>query len=158
MEIARRYGRETDMILQMDDGVVSVPQVHWRTLICQLVDNAFRFSVRGTAVRVTGTREGGSYRLQAHDAGRCAGGPETGSLGPFNPAGPSVSGSRGLGLGMAIVRQVAALSGGDFSLGPGANGGTDAIVSVPISLLEVDPGAFGHSRRALSTAAAAGSP
>lgn len=148
MEIARRYGRESDLALHLENGVVSVPHIHWRTLFCQLIDAAFKSSGRGTAVLVTGKIESSNYRLHVHDAGQCSGTRETGSLGPFGEQSPNSRSSRGLGLGMAIVRQVAALSGGDFSLGAAENGGTDAIVVVPISLIEIDPGAVDHARRA----------
>jgi CheY-like chemotaxis protein len=145
-EIARRYGREAELTVQLEDGAVSVPPAHWRTLFCQMVDAAFRSSPRGTKVEVTGRREHSMYHLRVHDAGNCAGGPETGSLGPFSPPPPGGNFSRGQSLGMAIVRQVAALAGGDFSIGSAANGGTAAVVSVPVALQEFDPGAMGPAR------------
>lgn len=136
-EIARRHGREASLELRLDEGVVAVPAGHWRMLVAQLVDNAFKYSPKGSPVRVTGTVDGQRYRLLVHDIAPCPEITETGSLSPFQekPASSSTA-VRGLGLGVAIVRQIAALSGGEFSLGRAEDGGTSASVVVPLSRRE----------------------
>lgn len=108
-----------------DEAVVTpLPAPEVRTVVDVLLDNAFRHTPAGTAVRVVVARRASDVVLEVVDDG------------PGLPAGVDVlergrSGGVGSGLGLDIVRRAVERVGGRVELGAGPAGGALVRCTVP---------------------------
>ena len=115
---------------------------HHRQLLdglCRLVDNAIKFSPKGAYVEVGATQRGdGSLDISVHDSGP---GIESDRLNeclkPFFQADMSITRSaEGLGLGLAIARQISELHDGRLILNTSRSQGTTATIRLPASRIK----------------------
>lgn len=114
-------------------------QVFWNLLV-----NAVKFTPRGGRIEVTARQEGPHVRVTIADSGE---GIDPGFLRHvferFRQADNSASRAHGgLGLGLAIVRHIVELHGGEVSAeSPGCGRGSTFIVSLPVRAAAVAPAA-----------------
>jgi CheY-like chemotaxis protein len=125
-ERAAQVGRSADLVCDLEPAPAYVQRDFLRKITVELVDNAFKFSAAGTLVRVATGCRGGRTLLTVTDRG---------SGMPLEhaeaPAEDHVLCEQGIGLGLAIVRRVVVLAGGQLSVHVPANGGTTVVVSLP---------------------------
>jgi signal transduction histidine kinase len=106
-------------------------------LVGNLVENAVRHNVDGGWVRVrTGTDSGdgvaaSAWLSVANTGAEIAHGEVEQLFQPFRRGGTARTGSRGAGLGLSIVRAVAAAHGGVVSATPRSGGGLEVTVRLP---------------------------
>jgi len=68
---ARKYGRESDLVAQVEEASLQIDREHLGKLLEVLLDNAFQYSMTGSPVRVIGrVARGQVYHLQIVDKGR----------------------------------------------------------------------------------------
>ncbi len=100
----------------------------------ELADNAFKFSPKGTAVTVKASIVDGLYRLEVIDRGSGMTAAERSGVAAFRQFERAKREQQGMGLGLAIVRNVARLHRGSFGLESGPDGtGVRAIVELPLA-------------------------
>ena len=100
----------------------------------ELADNAFRFSPKGTPVTVTARVVDGLYHIEVTDLGTGMTAAERAGIAAFRQFDRARREQQGMGLGLAIVRNVARLHRGSFGLEPGHEGkGVRAIVELPLA-------------------------
>src|SRR5690606_31564646 len=105
-----------------------------RAIAAELSENACRFSTKGTPVTVTARIVEGLYRIEVVDQGPGMTAAERSAIAAFRQFDRAKREQQGLGLGLAIVRNVARLHRGSFSLEPGPNGtGLRAVVELPLA-------------------------
>jgi signal transduction histidine kinase len=117
-------------------------------IVWNLLSNAVKFTPRGGAVRITVTRAEGWDQIAVSDTGK---GIDPGFLphvfAPFRQADASTTRDHGgLGLGLAIVRQLVELHGGSVSAeseGIGRGSRFTVMLPVPTHVPEVQPSAAG---------------
>ena len=105
-------------------------------LVGNLVENAVRHNVDGGWVRVrtgTGTVNGaaGAWLAVENTGAEVASGDVEQLFQPFRRGGTARTGSRGAGLGLSIVRAVAAAHGGAVTATPRSGGGLEVTVRLP---------------------------
>jgi two-component system, sensor histidine kinase and response regulator len=93
-----------------------------------LVDNACRFSVKGTAI---GIRLQHDHTLSVRDSGRGMTNEQIGQIGAFHQFERKKHEQQGLGLGLALVKKLAARHGADFSIESTATNGSMVTVAFP---------------------------
>jgi two-component system osmolarity sensor histidine kinase EnvZ len=99
-------------------------------LVANLLDNALTYG--GPPVEIATRFDSGSVVLEISDRGPGIAAEDIERLKrPFTRGEPARTGTRGAGLGLAIVERIARLHGGDFRLAPRDGGGTLARVSLP---------------------------
>ena len=101
--------------LELDEGYLI-------SAVAELVGNAFRFSVLGQPVTVTGRCHEARYLITVVDAGVGMTEAQCAAIGPFIQFARSDRDQQGLGLGLAIARSVAEIAGGHLHLQPGPAG------------------------------------
>jgi heavy metal sensor kinase len=105
---------------------------HWlRQLFANLVDNAIKYSERGGRVEIDGASLDGELRVRVHDFGR--GIPEAEQprvFDPFHRAAGETS-IPGVGLGLALARQIALAHGGHIELASVEGRGSTFTVVLP---------------------------
>ena len=67
---AEDYGRSNDFAVQVEDATIQAPVEGFARILLHLVDNAFKFSLPGAVVSVSGVKRGGDYVLSVTDGGR----------------------------------------------------------------------------------------
>lgn len=97
-----------------------------------ILDNALKYSQSEGQVTVCLLRRDGMAELSVKDQGRGLAAGDTDLTGRFQ-RGSNVADVVGSGLGLTIVREVAAAHGGTFTLTPRPEKGTCAILSLPLS-------------------------
>jgi PAS domain S-box-containing protein len=136
VELRAAFGSEP---LRIEADAGRLQQILWN-----LLTNAIKFSSRGTAVEVQASRHGDAFRLAVIDQGK---GIEPEFLPRiferFSQQDATTTRSHGgLGLGMAIVKQLTELHGGTIrAASEGKDKGASFILEIPLSLGESAPGA-----------------
>ena len=125
-ERAAQVGRSADLVCDLEPAPAYVRRDFLRKIAVELVDNAFKFSPAGSMVRVSTGCRGGRTTLTVTDRG--PGMPDEAAEPPDENYVPS---EQGVGLGLAIVRRVVGLAGGQVNVHHPANGGTTVVVSLP---------------------------
>jgi two-component system, sensor histidine kinase and response regulator len=116
-----RVGRSADLELQGEPARVTLSLDHWRLLVRELVDNAFKFSEAGKTVRVELAATVDGAALTVRDEGRGMSGEQLAALESRAPFLRRFQDQAGLGLGLSIVRRLLEMYRGDigFETAPG---------------------------------------
>ncbi len=131
--IAEQAGRSADLKLYCTRGVVRVNPFWLRAAAAELAENAFKFSPAGAIVVVTGAIVDGIYRIEVTDHGPGMTVEERESIAAFRQFARARQEQQGLGLGLAIVRNIAQLHRGSLSLESGPDGtGLRATLDLPL--------------------------
>ncbi|MCY1023596.1 HAMP domain-containing sensor histidine kinase [Pyxidicoccus sp. MSG2] len=105
-----------------------------RQAVDNLLANALKFSPEGGEIRVRLSREAERYRVSVSDDG--PGIPPAAReavFAPFHRLADTAAGRPGVGLGLAIVREVAAKHGGRAYVADSAAGGAEVVLEVPVA-------------------------
>ena len=130
--IALQNSRADDLCLDLREMEVAMDSIHFGELVAQLVDNAFKFSTPGSAVLVhTGVVSTHVGSLLVSDQGRGMTADQVLQMGAFRQFDSEMWAQPGIGLGLALVGQLAALYGGSFTLESDQGNGTKANVCLP---------------------------
>ncbi|MEO1289331.1 MAG: response regulator [Chloroflexota bacterium] len=108
--VAKTHKRPDDLIMDVDGkAIVSVTDKYVQKIVEEIVDNAFKFSKKGQAVTVKGYLEDEQYTLQVSDEGRGMSSDQITEINAFMQFEREHFEQQGLGLGLALVRQIAEL-------------------------------------------------
>lgn len=134
VQVAATAGRAADLHVAVAPAALRISTGWLQPAVSELVENAFKFSSAGTPVTVTGRVEEGLYRLEITDQGVGMNAAEREGIAAFRQFGRAKREQQGLGLGLAIAKNVASLHHGSLSLEPGPGGrGLCAIVELPLA-------------------------
>jgi signal transduction histidine kinase len=133
-EKAEAVARDADLILEVEEGVVSMAIERCRKIVEELVENALKFSKTGTPVRVTGQNREQSYILTVQDQGRGMTPDQISSVGAHMQFERRFYEQQGAGLGLIISRRLAELHGGELTLESIPGQGTTVQVRLPRAL------------------------
>ena len=118
-----------------------VTESHLAKICEELVDNACRYSRKGTPVEVQGegfpTRK--IYRLRVVDEGQGMTTEQIRSVDGFIQVDRHMVQRSGLGLGLALVKRLAELYQGKLTIFSQPGQGTQVDVTLPIQVLEIRP-------------------
>jgi len=131
---AAMAGRTSDLQLEIEEATVAIAPQYLRKLVCELVDNACKFSEAGDHVRVTlrAAREGAAeVRLEIANQGIGISTDEIARLEAFRQIGREQHEQQGMGLGLAIVDRLCRVYGGSLSLSSTPGEWTRALISLP---------------------------
>lgn len=115
-EIAKQYGRETDLKLDLQDAKIPMLEANLAKIAEELIDNAFKFSSLGTAVLVKAGLTQNQFVLDIFDQGAGLTQTQISELGAYVQFGAKVNGRGGAGLGLSIAKCLVELHEGQFSI------------------------------------------
>lgn len=130
--VAGRHRRQGDLTLDFTAGRPAATDEHCTRLAEELLDNACKFSPRGSPIRFTGGERAGRYALEVADAGRGLTAGQIADAGTFLQFDRRRLEQPGAGLGLATVRLLAEMNGGEFNLQSALGCGTTATVTLPL--------------------------
>jgi len=113
--LATRYKRPEDLRLELKDATVFVPAENLKKIVEELADNAFKFSEKGTPVRVT-TRADQTFTLNISNQGRGMAADQIVKVGPHMQFDRKIFEQQGAGLGLIISKRMTELLGGRFQI------------------------------------------
>ncbi len=116
-DIADRFGRAEDLGVQAEDTTVLAAVDGLECVLGHLVENAFKFSLPGSLVRVAVRRQDDRWVFEVRDHGRGLAAAEIAQIGAMQQFGRERFEQQGLGMGLALAGSFARVSGGEFVLG-----------------------------------------
>jgi len=131
-EQARRSGREDDLITDLRGGKSSILEEYFAKIVSELIDNAFKFSESGTAVRVELLNQSGQVILRIVDSGRGIKPEHLSQVGAYMQFERRFYEQQGSGLGLTIAKRLTELHGGSLSVSSTVGQGTTVEVHLPM--------------------------
>ena len=130
--LSRQNSRREDLRLDLALVDLSMSTNHFSELVAQLLDNAFKFSPRGSGVLVQLALLPNDWcELTVRDRGRGLTAVQARQAEDLSRAGHDLWSQPGAGLGLALVGQLVALYGGQFTIKGELDSGTRATVRLP---------------------------
>jgi signal transduction histidine kinase len=135
-EVAQRVGgrfqRDTDLSLRLTPCTLLVPLENFQKIVEELVDNAFKFSERGSPVIVSCQSESGRFTLTIADQGRGMTAEQVSEIAPHIQFERRTFEQQGAGLGLVIAKRMTELLDGQFLVDSRPGQGTVVRVSLPV--------------------------
>jgi len=124
MSEANKANRDDDLTVEVEDAPeLWIKDEHATKIVEELINNAFKFSVKGQKVTVRGKKEENAYVVSVEDNGRGMSGDQMKNINAFMQFEREDYEQQGLGLGLALVKQMSEIYGVEFApLGDKENG------------------------------------
>ncbi|MEO0561792.1 MAG: hybrid sensor histidine kinase/response regulator, partial [Chloroflexota bacterium] len=114
------------------EGTISISEMNLHKIITELVLNAVKFSDPGTPITLRSAIQNGSYQITVADEGRGMKPEQVQSIGAYKQFEREYYEHQGIGLGLIIVLQMAALHEGTVDVESTPHQGTRVTVSLPL--------------------------
>lgn len=131
-ERCKAHDRDADLVHEIENARVAMSSDSLHKLTSELVDNACKFSLPGTAIEVRTFVDGDNYVLVVTDHGRGMNASEIDNIGTYNQFQRNLFEQQGVGLGLAIARRLTDLHGGRFNIRSTPESGTSVEIALPI--------------------------
>ncbi|WP_404786807.1 response regulator [Altericista sp. CCNU0014] len=131
--VARAYGREKDLSLQLNESEVPILAANLAKIVEELLDNAFKFSFSNTPIYVETAVSHDQFNLWITNTGQGLTVEEIENLKVDMPFEQRLHRTDSLGLGIALAKRLTELYGGVLTLVSVPNQETTVCVSFPIS-------------------------
>lgn len=113
---AKRDKRSADLLCDLDEAVVAVSNQDMRSILCELLENAFKFSKVGTEVKLSSKVVNNRLHLAIADHGWGMTEDQISKIGAFMQFERKMHEQQGAGLGLKIVTKIVENYGGKFSI------------------------------------------
>jgi len=131
MEKAVSSGREGDVKLELNEGGLNISLANLKKIMEELLNNAFAYSKRDTAVLVSNYIKGDNFVIRVANEGRGMTPEQIARVGAYVQFERKFYEQQGVGLGLSIVKRITELHGGSFTIESGENAMT--VVTVMLS-------------------------
>lgn len=131
--VAQHAGRPDDLYLELGEATIRMEPAHLSKIAEELLDNAFRYSLPGTAVRLQAAiNDGRVLMLQVVDRGRGMTREQIAQVGAYMQFERDRYEQQGQGLGLTITRRLVELHGGELSIDSTPHQATTVRVILPL--------------------------
>ena len=121
---AKEKDREDDLTLLLGNLPIAISERYLEKIADELLDNAFKYSEPGAAIRVEAFVVHGEYHIRIHDEGYGMNGQQLKDIGAYMQFERKLHEQQGTGLGLQIVRQLTHLHDGRFRIASELKAGT----------------------------------
>jgi len=130
--LAQQDSRSDDLQLDLREVKVSMDLNHYSDLVIELLDNAFKYSVPGSVVRVIlSALPNEEFLLEVRDQGRGMTSDQVQQVGAFRQFDRDLLGQSGTGLGLTLVKQLTTLYKGSCEIDSDPGNGTRVTLRLP---------------------------
>lgn len=129
---ATHYQRRHDVRLACDNANIAILSDSFKKILEELIDNACKFSKRGTPIYIKTEIEEGYYDVVIQDHGRGIADEHLQLIGPNRQFDRSKYEQQGIGLGLTIAMQITEVFDGRFVINSEVNKGTMIKVGIPL--------------------------
>lgn len=133
MYMAGNAGRSNDIVLDLEDGAIAISEMYFVKMIEEITDNAFKFSERGTEVKILTNKWKGFFNVFVTDNGRGMSKDQIKNIGAYVQFERRIFEQQGSGLGLTIVRRLVELHNGHFEVESQPGIFTTVKISLPIA-------------------------
>jgi signal transduction histidine kinase len=131
--VAKKAGRLEDLRLNLADAALAMED-RWLTLLAtELCDNALKFSAPKQPVLLTTQVAGNQLLITVQDQGRGMSAEQVAAISAYRQFDRPRHAQKGLGLGLALIRQVIELHQGHLAITSQPQGGTTVVVRLPLA-------------------------
>lgn len=123
-QIAKDYLREVDLILETEDAFIRISEEYLKKVLSEIIDNAFKFSKKGTYVNVSILKIAKYVKITISDNGIGMTPEQISSIGAYMQFNRKQQDQQGPGLGLIIAKKITELHGGDFIIESSLQEGT----------------------------------
>ncbi|HUR46805.1 MAG TPA: hybrid sensor histidine kinase/response regulator [Candidatus Saccharimonadales bacterium] len=127
--VASRYKREADLVIDLQEATLLIPEDNFRKIVEELIDNAFKFSEAGKPVMIATEMKDHQFRLMISDQGRGMTTEQIAKIAPHTQFERKTFEQQGAGLGLIISKRLTELLGGDMRIESKPGQETSIIVS-----------------------------
>ncbi|BAY78103.1 two-component hybrid sensor and regulator [Nostoc linckia NIES-25] len=114
LQRAKEFSRTKDLTLDLTEAIVQMPEDKLSILIEELIENAFKFSLPGSEVRVINNVDNNKFYLHFVDNGKGMTIEQIERIGAFIQFNRKLHEQQGSGLGLSIVQNIIKLYGGEL--------------------------------------------
>lgn len=132
-ERALFYQREADLQLQLESGSVRMLDNHFQVIVRELSDNAFKFSKPGNPVIVSSRHKDGFLQFKILNTGSGMSEEQLRQIQAYTQFGRKQQEQQGIGLGLALARDLLALYQAELTIESQANRYTQIMFRLPIA-------------------------
>ncbi|MEB3212891.1 MAG: hybrid sensor histidine kinase/response regulator [Leptolyngbyaceae bacterium] len=130
---AQNTDRCEDLVLDIEEASIVLAERYVFFILHELLDNALKFSTPGTPITVTSKRLNGELVLTIHDQGRGMTDDQIQQVGAFKQFERQAFEQQGMGLGLKLVRSIAAQGGCRFLITSHYQKETTVTVAFPVA-------------------------
>ena len=116
VRIAKDANRSTDLSIEISDAIVKICPVKLSKIAEEIIDNAFKFSLPNTPVKIIGYSRNNSFYLYVIDYGRGMTEEQITNVRAYVQFERKMYEQQGSGLGLLIAKRLVELYGGEFSI------------------------------------------
>ncbi|MGB5895615.1 MAG: response regulator [Ignavibacteriaceae bacterium] len=131
-KVANRFNRKDDLDISAKKSVISVPITYFSILIEELLDNAFKFSDKGSKVTLFGNNKDEYYQIIITDKGKGMTDEQLANIRAYLQFERDKYEQQGMGLGLIISMKIAEVFGGKIKINSKYGEYTEVIVSLPL--------------------------
>lgn len=127
-----KYERNNDLRVEVESSELNLNRSHFQFMINQLADNAFKFSKRGSSVKIFGIKDGENYRLSFNDCGIGMTKEQIHSISAFNQHERFRRQQEGNGLGLVTIKKILELNKRGMKIFSEPDKFTKVVINLPI--------------------------
>ncbi|BAB74820.1 response regulator [Anabaena sp. FACHB-709] len=130
---APSVNRRDDLMFAIEEAEVSISARYLTIIIHELVDNALKFSRRGTTIKISSQIVAGMLNVYIHDFGRGMTAEQISKIGAFMQFERKTYEQQGIGMGLKLAKQTVESYGGLFSISSVYQQETTVHIALPIA-------------------------
>ncbi len=115
-EIIKKYLREDDFVFDIEAAALQVDHEHLRFIIRELVENACKFSKKGSPISIKAKKLEGKYSVEITDFGDGMNSEMIKRIGVLKQFDRGSGAQAGIGLSLAIINKIMKLYEGEFGI------------------------------------------
>lgn len=132
----REYDRENDASISFENGNLKIHETFYKTVINELIENAIKFSEKGTEINVKGFVHGNYYKTVIFDKGSGMNKKSIKKIDLFKQFSKEVYQQEGMGIGLSLVKKTLKIFDGYMTIDSKENHSTQIEFGIPLALLE----------------------
>ncbi len=115
-KLARHRDRAADLQVDLSNAILACPHFEVEKVMTELIDNAFKFSEKGTPVQILSHPDHSAYQVDIINQGRGMTKSQIASIGAYVQFERQYYEQQGVGLGLAIAHRLLTLYGGQLMI------------------------------------------
>lgn len=116
LQKAQEQNRAGDLVLDLINAKLQISPESFSKIVAEVIDNAFKFSRLGTAVKVTTRRIEDQFKMMVENAGRGMTEGQIENIGAYMQFERDIQEQQGSGLGLVISQLLTQLEGGELHI------------------------------------------
>jgi two-component system sensor histidine kinase/response regulator len=131
-KVANKFNRKDDLEISAEKSAISIPITYFLIIIEELLDNAFKFSDKGTKVTLSGNNEHEYYQIIITDKGKGMTDEQLANITAYLQFERDKFEQQGMGLGLTISMKIAEVFGGKIKINSKYGEFTEVTTSLPL--------------------------